>query len=90
MRIDGDIDRLENDRALWGDDVTREMQNIHIMAAGAGGAAGAAIINLARGGVARFTIADLDHYSYSNTNRQAGSYIDTIGTPKPEALREEI
>jgi molybdopterin/thiamine biosynthesis adenylyltransferase len=56
--------------------------------AGLGGVGGAHLITLARLGIGAFHIADLDHFSLANFNRQMGANVNTIGRPKIEVMEE--
>lgn len=53
---------------------------------GLGGVGGSHAITLARLGVSRFTISDMDEFDWPNMNRQAGCLASTIGKPKCETL----
>jgi molybdopterin-synthase adenylyltransferase len=54
--------------------------------AGMGGVGGVHLTTLARLGVAKFHIADLDRFEVANFNRQAGATMTTLGRPKVEVL----
>jgi molybdopterin/thiamine biosynthesis adenylyltransferase len=54
--------------------------------AGMGGVGGFHLMTLARMGVSRFRIADLDHFELANFNRQAGALVSTIGKSKVDVL----
>jgi len=53
-----------------------------------GGVGGVHLITLARLGIGAFHIADFDHFSLANFNRQIGANMATIGRPKVEVLEE--
>lgn len=53
---------------------------------GLGGVGGSHALTLARLGVGRFTLADMDTFDWPNMNRQAGCFGSTIGKPKCETL----
>lgn len=57
--------------------------------AGAGGLGSNVAVSLARAGVGRLVIADFDTIEPSNLNRQQ-YFIDQVGRPKVEALRENL
>lgn len=68
-----------------------EQQRLHdatVFVCGTGGMGGAAIQALARAGVGRLVLADIDRYEVSNLNRQVFCFTDTIGQPKAEATRD--
>jgi molybdopterin/thiamine biosynthesis adenylyltransferase len=56
--------------------------------AGMGGVGGFHLLTLARLGVTRFHIADLDSFELANFNRQAGATMSTLGRPKVDVLAE--
>ncbi len=57
--------------------------------AGAGGLGSNVAVALARAGVGKLIIADMDRVYPSNLNRQQ-YFIDQVGRPKVEALRENL
>jgi molybdopterin-synthase adenylyltransferase len=56
--------------------------------AGMGGVGGVHLLTLARLGIERFHIADLDVFELANMNRQAGASMSALGRPKVEVLAE--
>jgi molybdopterin/thiamine biosynthesis adenylyltransferase/nitroreductase len=56
--------------------------------AGLGGVGGSHLVTLARLGIGRFHIADLDVFEIENFNRQYGARVSTLGRPKAEVLAE--
>ncbi len=58
--------------------------------AGLGGAGGSHATTLARLGVGRFKIADLDHYDWANFNRQVGATVPTVGLPKTDVMARMV
>ncbi len=58
--------------------------------AGAGGVGGIHILTLARLGVGKFNIADLDEFEPANISRQFGAYQSTLGRHKAEVLAEMV
>ena len=57
---------------------------------GTGGMGGAALMGLARAGVGRLIVADIDVFEISNLNRQLFAFTDTAGRPKAEAAAEAV
>lgn len=53
---------------------------------GLGGVGGSHALTLARLGVSRFTLSDMDTFDWPNMNRQAGCFSSTIGKPKCETI----
>ncbi|CAG9933474.1 ThiF family adenylyltransferase [Candidatus Nitrotoga arctica] len=64
------------------------LRNKRIAIAGMGGVGGFHLLTLARLGVEKFNIADLDTFELANFNRQAGAGMSTIDRPKVEVLAE--
>ena len=62
------------------------LRNKRIAIAGMGGVGGFHLLTLARLGVGKFYIADLDTFEVANFNRQAGASMSTLGQPKVEVL----
>ena len=56
--------------------------------AGLGGVGGSHLVTLARLGIGKFHIADLDVFEIENFNRQYGAKVSTLGRPKAEVLAE--
>ncbi|WP_299738858.1 ThiF family adenylyltransferase [uncultured Roseobacter sp.] len=59
-----------------------------VFVCGTGGMGGACVFALARMGVGRLILADIDEFETSNLNRQAFAFRDTIGQHKAEATRD--
>jgi tRNA A37 threonylcarbamoyladenosine dehydratase len=66
------------------------IRNAHVLVVGIGGVGSWAVEALARSGVGRLTLVDLDHVSESNINRQIHALDSTVGQAKVEAMRERI
>ncbi len=62
------------------------VRRARIAIAGLGGGGGAHLLTLSRLGVARFNIADFDHFEVHNFNRQAGALMGSLGQPKVDVL----
>ncbi|WP_240964719.1 MULTISPECIES: ThiF family adenylyltransferase [unclassified Acidovorax] len=62
----------------------------HIAVVGIGGVGSWAAEALARSGVGRLTLIDLDHVAESNINRQIHALSSTVGQAKVQAMRERI
>jgi molybdopterin/thiamine biosynthesis adenylyltransferase len=61
-----------------------------VFVAGTGGMGGAALMGLARAGVGKLIVADIDVFEISNLNRQLFAFTDTIGRQKAEAAAEAL
>jgi molybdopterin/thiamine biosynthesis adenylyltransferase len=64
------------------------LRHKRVAIAGMGGVGGFHLLTLARLGISKFNIADLDTFELANFNRQAGAAISTLGRPKVETLAE--
>lgn len=77
-------------RRLYGVEGAQRIFDAHVVVAGIGGVGSWAVEALARSGVRRLTLIDLDHVSESNINRQIHASAITLGQSKVEAMRERI
>lgn len=64
------------------------LRQARVAIAGLGGVGGFHLLALARLGVGRFHIADLDVFEAANFNRQAGASVSTLGRAKVDVLAE--
>jgi tRNA A37 threonylcarbamoyladenosine dehydratase len=75
---------------LYGAAGADRIRTAHVVVIGLGGVGSWAAEALARSGVARLTLIDLDHIAESNINRQIHALDDTLGKAKVQAMRERI
>ncbi len=75
---------------LYGQVGAQRIRQAHAVVVGLGGVGSWAAEALARSGVAKLTLIDLDHLSESNINRQLHALDNTLGQSKVEAMRERI
>jgi len=75
---------------LYGLAGAARIRNAHVLVVGIGGVGSWAVEALARSGVGRLTLVDLDHVSESNINRQIHALDSTVGQAKVEAMRDRI
>lgn len=75
---------------LYGVPGAARIRDAHVLVAGIGGVGSWAVEALARSGVGRLTLIDLDHIAESNINRQIHALDSTVGQAKVEAMRERI
>lgn len=75
---------------LFGDAGLARLRAAHVVVAGIGGVGSWAVEALARSGVGRLTLIDLDHIAESNLNRQVHALESTIGAAKIEAMARRI
>ena len=85
------IDRRFNGLTrLYGVAGAQRIAEAHIAVIGIGGVGSWAVEALARSGVGRLTLIDLDHVSESNINRQIHANDTTLGQAKVLAMRDRI
>ena len=77
-------------RRLYGIDGAQAVFGAHVVVVGIGGVGSWAAEALARSGVGRITLIDMDHIAESNVNRQVHALTPTLGQAKVEAMRERI
>ena len=75
---------------LYGIEGAERIRQAHVVVVGIGGVGSWAAEALARSGVARLTLVDMDHIAESNINRQIHALTSTAGQAKVEAMRERI
>ena len=80
----GGLDRL------YGINGAARIRSSHAMVVGIGGVGSWAAEALARSGVGRITLVDMDHVSESNINRQVHATQETFGLSKIVAMQERI
>lgn len=80
----GGLDRL------YGVQGAAQIRAAHIAVVGVGGVGSWSVEALARCGVGRLTLIDLDNVAESNINRQIHALDDTVGMAKVEAMRQRI
>lgn len=75
---------------LVNDNGLEKLENANIFIAGCGGVGSFVIEALARAGIGKLTIVDMDIVDPSNINRQLVALHSTIGMPKVEVMRQRI
>jgi len=75
---------------LFGAASASRIQQAHIAVVGIGGVGSWAAEALARSGVNRLTLIDMDHISESNINRQLHALSSTLGQAKVLAMQDRI
>ncbi len=80
----GGLDRL------YGPPAARKMRGCHVVVVGLGGVGSWAAEALARSGIERLTLIDMDHVAESNINRQIQALSSTVGVAKIEAMAQRI
>ena len=87
MNIPPQFERAE---ILIGRDGLEKLASRHVFLAGLGGVGSWCAEALARAGVGRLTLADMDVVAASNINRQLPALLSTVGRPKAEVMAERI
>lgn len=75
---------------LYGDAAADRIRAAHVVVIGIGGVGSWAAEALARCGVGRLTLIDMDHISESNVNRQVHALGSTLGASKIEVMAVRI
>lgn len=75
---------------LYGVTAAERLRQAHVVVVGIGGVGSWAAEALARSGVRRLTLIDMDHIAESNVNRQIHALTTTLGQAKIDAMRERI
>lgn len=75
---------------IFSRDEQEGIKSARVTIVGTGGAGGGIAVILARTGVTNFILIDPDRYDESNTNRQIGCFVDTLGKCKAEVMKGEI
>jgi len=91
--VDGEADtgrRFSGMERLYGMEPARAIRESHIAVVGIGGVGSWVAEALARSGVGRLTLIDLDHVAESNINRQVHALTTTVGMAKVTAMQERI
>lgn len=77
-------------RRLYGPAGAQRIFDAHVVVVGIGGVGSWAAEALARSGVSRISLVDMDHVAVSNINRQIHASDATLGMAKVQAMRERI
>jgi len=89
--IEADLERRFGGlRRLYGDAGYARIRAGRVAVVGLGGVGSWAVEALARSGVARLVLIDLDHVAESNINRQVQATGSTLGMAKAQALVQRI
>ena len=86
METDDDTRRFGGLERLYGVAGARRIRQAHVVVVGIGGVGSWVAEALARSGVARLTLIDMDHISESNINRQIHALSNTTGQSKVLAM----
>jgi tRNA threonylcarbamoyladenosine dehydratase len=75
---------------LFGNDGAQHLRAAHVCVVGIGGVGSWAVEALARSGVGKITLVDLDDVCISNVNRQLHALTGSFGKPKVEVMAERV
>lgn len=75
-------------RRLYGARAVETFRQAHIVVAGVGGVGSWTVEAMARSGIGKLTLIDLDDVCVSNINRQLHALDGTVGRPKVEVLAQ--
>ncbi|NBV84589.1 hypothetical protein EBR57_10820, partial [bacterium] len=75
---------------LYGTAALSRFRTAHVMVVGIGGVGSWVVEALARSGIGRLTLVDLDEVCVSNINRQLHALDSTVGRPKVEVMVERV
>ncbi len=75
---------------LYGSGALARAAKAHMVVVGIGGVGSWAVEALARSGIGRLTLVDLDHVAESNINRQVHALESNFGVAKVAAMRERV
>ena len=75
---------------LYGDVPAQKVRSAHVVVVGIGGVGSWAAEALARSGVGRLTLIDMDHVAESNINRQVHAITPSVGMSKVLAMQQRI
>jgi len=84
------MDRFGGVARLLGVRALQRLQQSHVAVVGIGGVGSWAVEALARSGIGRLTLIDLDDVCITNTNRQLPALEETVGRPKVDVLAERV
>ncbi len=82
--------QFQRTEMLLGSDAVKKLASSHVAVFGVGGVGGYVTEALARSGVGRFTLVDMDTVSITNINRQIIALHSTIGKYKTEVMRDRV
>lgn len=90
MNGSGATRRFGGVERLYGAGSLARLAASHVCVIGIGGVGSWVVEALARSGIGRLTLIDLDHVAESNVNRQVHATTGTMGQAKVLAMRERI
>ncbi len=81
---------MSRTQLLLGDDALNVLMTKNVLVVGLGGVGGICAEMIARAGVGKMTIVDVDTVDLSNANRQVAALHSTAGMPKAEVMAARL
>jgi len=75
-------------KRLYGTTALEKFKDSHVCVVGIGGVGSWVVESLARSGIGKITLIDMDDICVTNTNRQVHALADTVGKQKIEVMAE--
>ena len=75
---------------LLGPDTVQQLMQKNVLVVGLGGVGGICAEMIARAGIGKMTIVDMDVVDLSNCNRQVAALHSTAGKPKVEVMQDRL
>lgn len=82
--------RFAGTKKLYGEAAFAKFEQAHVFVAGIGGVGTWVVEGLARTGIGRFTLVDMDVLAESNINRQLPALTSTLGVEKAVVMAQRI
>ena len=89
-RVDGYEQRFGGIGRLYGTSALERLRQAHICVIGIGGVGSWAVEALARSGIGKLTLIDMDDICVTNINRQIHALSGNIGKLKTEVMKERV
>ena len=89
-RVDGYEQRFGGIGRLYGTSALERLRQAHICVIGIGGVGSWAVEALARSGIGKVTLIDMDDICVTNINRQIHALSGNIGKLKTEVMKERV
>ncbi|WP_428818407.1 tRNA cyclic N6-threonylcarbamoyladenosine(37) synthase TcdA [Microbulbifer sp. MCCC 1A16149] len=87
---DSYLQRFGGIARLYGEPALARLHDAHVVVIGIGGVGSWAAEALARSGIGKITLIDLDDICITNTNRQIHALVDTVGDIKVSVMAERL
>ena len=81
---------MSRTQLMLGDEQIEQLMQKNVLVVGLGGVGGICAEMIARAGIGKMTIVDVDTVDLSNANRQVAALHSTAGKPKAEVMAERL